>query len=690
MPGTFDLLSIRDEDSKDRTTRSGLFVNRFVKTFRHLLKLGFSQKISVHIFFMTLFTGIVITGATAYQFRRDIIRLEFGSAHLVYTATANFLSGHYISRNEYVPRSINYVLRQRFLRPEHDENEEYTITHRPSHLIVYDELGRILYEYRDEQVLQEARSVPPDELPPKPTIDLLAASNMIRVAGPISQDGRAPGSLIMYIPTTISQQMAQLLYRSVLLMLFVLAITMLMSTLFVRQVLSPVRALTSATRAAHRGDPYQSVPVVTDDEIGELTETFNEMTLSVNRRMDFMHRMQEWTVRIGRQLDTQRLFEALGEMFERLSMANSYRLYLCAPETKKLEVRLEYGAEDLPKTEEDKLARMALDERWTMYLKAGGIPDNEPVDVEELAIPLLSGKHRVGVIRIGRKSDRSLYDDDTLTILQTLAQHASVAIDNANLYERLAAQERMAQEMTLARQIQQSMLPGKAPDISGYDIVGGSTPALEVGGDYYDYVCRDGQCYMMIGDVSGKGVPAALIMSIVRALIHTYLEFETSPCRVLRNVNRNISADLDPEMFVTMYQLQLDPEQHRLLMARAGHEPVMVVHADGKVENIAPPGTALGMLDEQSFEDMLKEEACELQKDDTVLLYTDGITEAQNKEHKEFGYERLEQLVVENKHLPVRELYDTILTALRDFSNGAPQSDDITLVILRRTGNGAS
>ncbi len=657
-------------------------MNILSKLFRLPLKLGFFKKITVHIIIVTLFTGVAITAATAYQFRRDIYRLEYDSAYLVYAATINYLAGHYHGRGEYVQRSIDFVLRQKFLRLDYDG--EHDISHRPTHIVIYDDLGRILYEYRDSDDIKPAGPVDPETLPAVPVLEHQPFSSVIEVIGPISEDGRAPGSILIQIPTTIRLQVTQLLSRSLLIMLLVLTATIVMSILFTRQVLAPIRALTSATRAAHRGDPYQSVPVVTDDEIGELTDTFNEMTLSVNRRMDFMHRMQEWTVRIGRQLDTQRLFEALGEMFERMSMADSYRLYLQNPDTDKLEVRLEYGGEDLPKPEEDDLARMALQERWTMYLKAGGIPDNEPVDVLELAIPLLSGKHRVGVIRIGRKSDRSLYDEDTLTILQTLAQHASVAIDNANLYERLAAQERMAQEMTLARQIQQSMLPRTAPEIAGYAIVGGSAPALEVGGDYFDYVSRDGQCYMLIGDVSGKGVPAALIMSIVRALIHTYLEFETSPSRVLCNVNRNISADLDPEMFVTMSHLQLDPAHNRLLVARAGHEPVMIVHENGDVENLAPRGTALGMLEVTDFDEMLEETSCDLRENDTVLLYTDGITEAQNIEQEEFGYDRLEALVKDHMHLSVNDLYDTIISALRHFTEGVSQSDDITLVILRR------
>ena len=662
-------------------------VNPLVKLFRLPMKLGFFKKVTVHTILMTLFTGVAIAAGTAYQFRKHIYELEYDSAYLVYAATINYLSAHYHGNRAYVKRSIDFVLRRKFLQIDGDD---HSISHRPKKVVIYDDLGRIAYAYYDNPDIPDAVPIEPDRLPTELQLDHQPFSDTITVSGPISADGDAPGYVAIQIPTAMPQQISRLLYHAILILLAVLAATIVMTIIFTRQLLAPIRALTSAARAVHRGDGYQSVPVMADDEVGELTETFNEMTLSMDRRMDFMHRMQEWTVRIGRQLDTERLFEALGEMFERMTAADSYRLYLQDPVTGKLVVRLEYGGNDLPKPEDDNLARMALEERWTMYLKTGGIPDNEPVDVMELAIPLLSGKHRVGVIRIGRKSDRSLYDEDTLTILQTLAQHASVAIDNANLYERLAAQERMAQEMTLARQIQQSMLPREAPQINGYEIIGGSTPALEVGGDYFDYVSRDGQCYMLIGDVSGKGVPAALIMSIVRALIHTYLEFETSPVRILRSVNRNISADLDPEMFVTMSSIQLDPKQNKLLVARAGHEPVMVVHENGDVENLSPPGTALGMLEVADFDSMIEESACGLQENDTVLLYTDGITEAQNTVRDEFGYERLETLVKENRHLPVNALYDKIIEALKQFTQGVAQSDDITLVILRRMKNGGA
>lgn len=660
----------------------GIAMN-FSTIIRWPLRLGFFKKITVHVIFMTLLTGFGFMGATAYQFRKEFFRLEYDSAFIVYSALTTYLFNHYQRHQTFVPRILDYHMRTQFLRLADEAG--HTIHHRPVHVVVYDYMGRILYEYVDDDRVTVAEPLTPASLPHAPVLSYDPESTFIQISGPIEITNQDVGFIGIQIPTTIKRQLGRLFVQSIAILLIILTLTILMSLIFTRQVLAPIRHLTLAARAVHRGDLSQQVAVVTEDEIGELSTTFNEMVFSMDRRLDVMHRMQDWSVRIGRQMHSKRLFEALGEMFGRMSMAESYRLYLRDPDRDQLSVRLESGAEELPVTDEDALSRVALQERWTMYKKEDGTFDNEPNNVVELAIPLLSGKHRIGVIRIGRRSDRTLYDDDTLTILQTLAQHASVAIDNANLYEKLAAQERMAQEMTLARQIQQQMLPRQAPEIPGYEIVGGSAPALEVGGDYYDYAQPNGNTFVMIGDVSGKGVPAALIMSIVRALIHTYLEFETSPSDILRKVNRNISRDLDDEMFVTMTALKLDPEHHRLILSRAGHEALLIVHADGTSERLTPRGTALGMLETEMFEELLEEEAYDMQPGDTVILYTDGITEAQNTAHEEFGYERLEQAVRARAQLPVRDVFEQLIDELHIFTSGVPQLDDITLVILRRT-----
>ncbi len=647
------------------------------------LRLGFFKKITVHVIFMTLLTGVGFMGATAYQFRREVFRLEYDSAFIVYSALTTYLYNHYQRHQTYVPRILDYHLRTQFLRVSDEAG--HAIRHRPAHVVIYDDVGRILYEYMDDDRVAAAEPQTPGRLPITPTLRYDRSTPFIQISGPIELGSPDSGFVMIEIPTTIQHQLHRLFLQSILILIGVLTITILMSLVFTRQTLSPIRSLTQAARAVHDGDLSQHVEVITQDEIGDLITTFNEMVSSMDRRLDVMHRMQDWSVRIGRQMHSKRLFEALGEMFGRMSMAESYRLYLHDNDRDRLSIRLEVGAEDLPDLEQDTLTHLALKERWTMYKKADGSFDNEPTDVCELAIPLLSGKHRIGVIRIGRRNDRALYDDDTLTILQTLAQHASVAIDNAGMYEKLAAQERMAQEMTLARQIQQEMLPRQAPEIPGYEIVGGSAPALEVGGDYYDYVQSKNDTFVLIGDVSGKGVPAALIMSIARALIHAYIEFESSTSEMLRRVNRSISRDLDEEMFVTMTALKLEPDSHRLRFSRAGHEPLLIVHADGTCERITPPGTALGMLEVETFEDLLEESVYEMQPGDTVILYTDGITEAQNTAREEFGYERLEQAIQSRAQLPVRDLFEQLIDDLHLFTSGVAQLDDITLVILRRT-----
>ncbi|MEM7393996.1 MAG: PP2C family protein-serine/threonine phosphatase, partial [Verrucomicrobiota bacterium] len=254
-----------------------------------------------------------------------------------------------------------------------------------------------------------------------------------------------------------------------------------------------------------------------------------------------------------------------------------------------------------------------------------------------------------------------------------------------------AARQRIEQEMMLAREIQASMLPTTIPELEEYALIGGSKAAYEVGGDYFDYLPSDDNgCFFLIADVSGKGVPAAMIMSIVRSLFHTYLEFEEDPGTILTRLNRSLSKDIETETFVTMTAIKLEADDHRIRIARAGHEPVMILKANGKIEHHSPPGPAVGLLDIESFEQIVTEETYDLEPDDTVILYTDGITEALNPEQEEFGLERLEEVVKSNRHLSVKGLYKEIIDQTIVFRNGMSQSDDCTLIIFRRHGKNAA
>jgi serine phosphatase RsbU (regulator of sigma subunit)/HAMP domain-containing protein len=470
-------------------------------------------------------------------------------------------------------------------------------------------------------------------------------------------------------------------------MLAVFLVAAALAWIFARHALAPVEALTRAAHRVHHGELDQEVAVTTDDEIGELATTFNEMVASVSRRITLLHRIQEWTVKIGKELESERLYGTLVAMFSLMSGARTCRLYIYNDADGKLESRMERGGSHLPPPDDDTLAKQAFEERWVQYMTDKGAVTDDFTKGRQIAIPLLTGDRRIGVIRIGAKPDRTAYDEETLTILQTLAQHASVAADNAHLYEELAEKERIEQEMRWARRIQQSMLPRETPSLPGYEVAGKSLPAREVGGDYFDFMTTDGlSWYMVVADVSGKGVPAALIMSIVRSLLHTFTELETTPGEVLTRVNRKLSNDLEPDMFVTTAAVLLDPMQHTVSIARGGHEPIIIRRADGSTERVEPQGAALGLLDVDLFEHALENYETPIAEHEVIVLYTDGVTEARNAAGEEFGIDRLETIVREKGDLPAAELLEQIKAEVLAFASGVMQHDDITLVVLRRQG----
>jgi sigma-B regulation protein RsbU (phosphoserine phosphatase) len=452
-----------------------------------------------------------------------------------------------------------------------------------------------------------------------------------------------------------------------------------------RRRLRPLRALTKAAQSADRGELTARVPIAFKDEVGELTRIFESMRASVSRRESLMRRMQESFVRISRHLDGEDLHEQLVAMFTAIAETPAGRLFI-TDENDKLIMRHETAGDTMPPPGSDGIVSAAFDERWDQMLRENGRLTSHADEAVDVAIPLLSGTHRNGVIRLGRRRNGGTYNDDTLAVLHSLAQFASVAIENATLYGQLAARQRLEQEMLWARNIQEAMWPQALPDIPGYDLYGKSLPANEVGGDYFDYVASEHAWHVLIGDVSGKGVPAALIMTIVRSLLRTYLQFDSSPYRVLNSVNRSLSPDLEADMFVTLSALRLEPTRHVIRVARAGHEPVLLVRTSGEVELVAPRGAAVGLVDGTRFRDLMEEVEVPIAQGETLVLYTDGVTEAQNPHAEEFGSERLAALLSAHAGLPARDLYGKIMQALEAFSDGAARTDDITVVVLRRNG----
>ena len=261
----------------------------------------------------------------------------------------------------------------------------------------------------------------------------------------------------------------------------------------------------------------------------------------------------------------------------------------------------------------------------------------------------------------------------------TMAADLKKNIENLRL--TTAEKERYTKELEIAKTIQASFLPEEMPEVHGFDIAAVAIPALEVGGDFYDFIpVSHDRWALVIADVSGKGVSAALFMALSRTLLRACLEGKDDTTYALRQANRFICRDAQSGMFVTAFSAILDPHRQTLACINAGHNPPLVIRSDsGNAAFLQEHGIAMGVLVEMDIE----EEVVSLKPGDLVVMYTDGVTEAFNGEFEEFGEERLTRIVKTCHTLPAREVIGQILSGIRTFTGTTPQSDDITLVVLR-------
>jgi sigma-B regulation protein RsbU (phosphoserine phosphatase) len=250
---------------------------------------------------------------------------------------------------------------------------------------------------------------------------------------------------------------------------------------------------------------------------------------------------------------------------------------------------------------------------------------------------------------------------------------------------RITERARMSRELEIARQVQMRLLPGKSPEVEGFDIDGICIPANEVGGDYYDFIPIDGsKLGIVIGDVSGKGVPAAIYMTLTKGVIQSQAENQLSPKEVLTRVNRSLYSMMDHKSFVTLFFAVMDSRSRSLIFSRAGHNPMLYFPGSGgNVISLKPEGIALGIERGKIFDITIKTGEIKLAKDDLVVFYTDGITEAMNKKLEEYGEERLRAVIMENRNMTVKQIIGTVISDVGRFVDGYPQHDDMTMVIVK-------
>jgi serine phosphatase RsbU (regulator of sigma subunit) len=303
-----------------------------------------------------------------------------------------------------------------------------------------------------------------------------------------------------------------------------------------------------------------------------------------------------------------------------------------------------------------------------------------------LAVPLGVGANVFGIIYADSPLAEGRFTEDHLKVLTTLASVAAIRVENARLTEEQMERERLEREQQVASEIQQRFLPATAPIVAGYELQGISFPCYEIGGDYYDFIQRDdGRLVVALGDVSGKGTAAALLMSSLHAAIHAQADIHNSLAKTIGAVNRYLVESIPANRFVTLFYAELDPKNGALAFLNAGHNPPLIVHAGGTMEQLAAGGLPLGIMSNADF----REGRTQLHYGDVLVIYSDGVSEACNPAGEEFGPTRLYEVVARNMDASAGGIRDRIESALTKFCQGTPAADDITLVICKRLAESA-
>ena len=299
-----------------------------------------------------------------------------------------------------------------------------------------------------------------------------------------------------------------------------------------------------------------------------------------------------------------------------------------------------------------------------------------------MCVPLFTGRKATGLLYVDSLDRENAFGEADLQLLTSLANVAAVKIDNARLREDMADKERTEHELALAGEIQRGLLPREAPRLPGWDLAGTSQPCYTMGGDYYDFVWRPGGTLAFaLGDVSGKGAGAALMMTVLRATVRAYTEQEGDLTYVVASANRVMRENTPEHAFVTFFVGVLGSESGELEYVNAGHLPPILYRADGgDLLQLEEGGTVLGLFEGPDFQ----VGRIGIAPGDVLVVFTDGLTESWDPDGREFGEARLADVVRRYAAFSARDLMEAIQSAVEEHSKGARPTDDRTLIVVKR------
>jgi len=308
---------------------------------------------------------------------------------------------------------------------------------------------------------------------------------------------------------------------------------------------------------------------------------------------------------------------------------------------------------------------------------AKGIVDIKSV----IATPLKIQDNIMGVLAVLNKAIGTTHTESDLSLIQTLADQAAITIRQFEMYKEIVEKKQAERDISIANEIQMSLLPRKFPSTDKFDMYGFSIPAKGVGGDYFDYMkFGPNKVGIVIADVSGKGVPAALIMVMIRSITRTIASLSKDANMVLSQLNNSLSGDIVEDRYATAFYCALDAEKRILNYSNAGHGPLLLFRSKTKeFELLDTEGMPVGIMPNVEY----GQDFIILDKGDMGVLYTDGITEAMNEAHDLFGMDRLQNAIYKNHESTTKEIADAVLADVNEFVGTAPQHDDETMIIFK-------
>ena len=304
-----------------------------------------------------------------------------------------------------------------------------------------------------------------------------------------------------------------------------------------------------------------------------------------------------------------------------------------------------------------------------------------------MVAPLLYAKQNMGVLALANSRMGSPFSQNDFVVFKSISEQSAFALYNAIIYSEANEKKRLDHDLAIARDIQRILLPAEAPIVNGFEISGMNVPARQVSGDYFDYIkVDDERLGVAIADVSGKGIPASLIMAICRSVLRSQATGNPSPADVLQKVNRQLYPDIKEDMFISMAYLVLDHVRGGVTLARAGHDaPLLYQQKSQNVTPLKTPGMVVGIDSGDVFDRLTTDVAVSLERNDCILLYTDGITEALDNDGNEFGLERTIGSVQSSAKEGAQAIVTRLIDDLRNFVGSTPQNDDITMIAIRKT-----